>query len=285
MSKFLPVIGLLLNSNLLKLVPFMSSFSNSQQTLKEIAQACELKISDAKYKIEYFEEPFKHIVIDNFFPEEFADLCLSKFPELDHPCWEHANDKDIEVKYRTTWKSEFDIPEGIVDAVRILNSSIVLKAIGDRFSIPKLIPDAYFTGGGLNVTMPGGLLDVHVDGNYHDATGLNRRMNALVYLNKGWQPEWGGEFGAYDSKGEVCLKKIAPLFNRLVIFDSHDFSYHGLPDPIAFPAGTSRKSIILYYYTVQPRPEHQIAVKDPHSALWVKRNLMDKRGKKTRKFS
>lgn len=109
-------------------------------------------------------------------------------------------------------------------------------------------------------------------------------MNALVYLNKGWQPEWGEEFGAYDNKGEVCLKKIAPLFNRLVIFDSHDYSYHGLPDPIAFPAGTSRKSIILYYYTVQPRPEHQIAIKDPHSALWVKRNLMDKRGNKTRDF-
>ena len=262
----------------------MSSSSHSQVALKEMAQSCAKKLIDAKDGIEYFEEQFKHIVIDNFFPEELADICLSKFPELDHPSWEHANDKDIEVKYRTTWKSEFDIPEGIVDAVRILNSSIVLKAIGDRVFIPKLVPDAYFTGGGLNATMPGGLLDVHVDGNYHDATGLNRRMNVLVYLNKGWQPEYGGEFGAYDNKGKVCLKKIAPLFNRLIIFDSHDFSYHGLPDPIAFPAGTSRKSIILYYYTVEPRPDHQIAAKDPHSALWVKRNLLDKRGNKTRDF-
>ena len=156
--------------------------------------------------------------------------------------------------------------------------------MGDRFSIPKLIPDAYFTGGGLNVTMPGGLLDVHVDGNYHDAMGLNRRLNAIIYLNKGWQSDWGGEFGAYDNKGEVCLKKVAPLFNRLVIFDSHDFSYHGLPDPITFPTGQSRKSIILYYYTAQARPDHQIVVKDPHSALWVKRNLLDKRGNKTRNF-
>lgn len=126
----------------------MSSFSNSQQTLKEIAQSCAKKISDAKNNIEYFEEPFKYIVIDNFFPEELADICLSKFPELDQPGCEHANNKDIEVKYRTTWKSEFDIPEGIVDAIRILNSSIVLKAISDKVSIPKLVPDAYFAGGG-----------------------------------------------------------------------------------------------------------------------------------------
>ena len=41
-------------------------------------------------------------------------------------------------------------------------------------NIDKLIPDPYFTGGGLNATISGGLLDVHVDGNYHDATGLNR---------------------------------------------------------------------------------------------------------------
>lgn len=258
--------------------------SHAQKTLKEIAMSCAKKIIDARDGIEYFDEPFKHVVIENFLPEELADICLSEFPELEHSSWEQANDKDIEVKCRTTWQSEFDIPEGIVDAIRVLNSSIVLKAMGDRFSIPKLIPDAYFTGGGLNATKPGGLLDVHVDGNYHDATGLNRRLNALVYLNKGWLPEWGGEFGAYDSKGDICLKKIAPLFNKLVIFDSHDFSYHGLPDPIAFPEGESRKSIILYYYTVQPRPDHQIAVKDPHSALWVKRNQLDKRGNKTRDF-
>ena len=250
-----------------------------------MALSCASKIAGAKSDIAYFDEPYKHIVLDNFLPEELADICLSQFPGLDEPGWEHSNDLDIEVKFRTTWKSEFDIPEGVVDAVRIFNSSIMLKAIGDRIAIPKLIPDPYFTGGGLNVTNRGGLLDVHVDGNYHDATGLNRRVNAIVYLNHGWKPEWGGEFGIYDNKGEVCVKKVAPLFNRLVVFDSHDFSFHGLPDPINFPAETSRKSIILYYYTYSPRPDHQIAEKDPHSALWIKRNLMDKRGQKSRDFT
>lgn len=256
----------------------------SQSNLKEMAISCGEKITEAKNDIEYFDHPFKHIVIDEIFPDELAEICHENFPEPNIYDWEYSNNEDIEIKYRTNWKSEFDIPEGIVDAVRILNSSIVIKALSNRIDIPKLVPDPYFTGGGLNATMPGGLLDVHVDGNYHDATGLNRRLNVLVYLNKGWQSEWGGEFCAYDNKGKHCVKKIAPLFNRLVAFDSHDFSFHGLPDPIAFPSGEFRKSIILYYYTLQPRHKNQIAVNEPHSALWVKRNLTDKHGKKNRDF-
>ncbi len=260
----------------------MSAFT--QQQLGQMAEECATRISQATAGTEYFDEPYKHIVIDNFLDAELASRCLQNFPLPGEPCWEQANDADIEVKLRTTWKSEFEIPETIVDAVRILNSAPVLQAMGNRLNIPKLVPDPYFSGGGLNVTMPGGLLDVHVDGNYHDATGLNRRINAIVYLNPEWHPEWGGEFGIYDRTGEVCVKRVAPLFNRLVIFDSHDYSFHGLPEPLGFPPGTSRKSIILYYYTLARRPEQQVAVNNPHSALWKKRDLLDKRGNKTRAF-
>ena len=69
------------------------------------------------------------------------------------------------------------------------------------------------------------------------------------------------------------------------MFDSHDRSFHGLPDPVNFPQDKPRRSIILYYYTKAPRPDHQIDIEEPHSALWVKRGLHDKRGNKTRAFS
>ena len=113
---------------------------------------------------------------------------------------------------------------------------------------------------------------------------MNRRLNALVYLNPEWQDDWGGEFGVYDESGEHCLKKIAPLFNRLVVFDSHDKSFHGLPDPVNFPEGEPRRSILLYYYTKENRPGEQIVVESPHSALWKKRDLLDKRGSRERNY-
>lgn len=254
----------------------------SQANLNIYSKLSAEKVNSSRDGFEFFRTPYKHLVIDNFLNEDLALSCLENFPAMDDPSWEFANDEDIEIKYRTTWKSEFDIPEGIIDAVRILNGADFLRAISSLFGIEKLMPDPYFSGGGLNVTRKGGLLDVHVDGNYHDASGLNRRMNALLYLNPGWKSEWGGEFGIYDEKGENCLKKVEPLFNRLVVFDSHDKSWHGLPDPVNFPEEMPRRSILLYYYTKESRPDSQIVIEEPHSALWKKKGFRDKRGNQTR---
>lgn len=253
--------------------------------LKEISIELAEKITNATEGVSYFENPYKHIVIDGVFEEDFSKELIKSFPDLNDSSWDHSNDEGIEIKSRSNWQSEFDIPEGIYPAIKIFNSRYILDAMSKKLNIPKLIPDPYFTGGGLNVTEKGGLLDVHIDGNYHDATGLNRRVNLLLYLNQGWQKEFGGEFGLYNEDGEKLIKSIPPLFNRCVIFDTHDKSFHGLPNPVNFPKNNPRRSIILYYYTVATRPKGQNVIREPHSALWKSKNITDKKGKKTRDFS
>jgi Rps23 Pro-64 3,4-dihydroxylase Tpa1-like proline 4-hydroxylase len=254
-----------------------------QATLKLIAQNCAKKIVESKNST-FSDFPFKHVAIDDFFSNDLAEIFMKSFPDLTDGIWEKQNDQDIEIKYRTNFKSEFDIPDGLLSAFRIFNSGVFLNAVSELFEIPKLMPDPYYTGGGLNVTEKGGLLDVHVDGNYHDASGLNRRINVILYLNPGWQEGWGGEFGLYNEDGTKLIKKFGPIFNRLLIFDTHDKSFHGLPDPLNFPADKNRKSIILYYYTKEERPSEFNTFKDPHSALWVKRDVKDKRGNVGRDF-
>ena len=71
--------------------------------------------------------------------------------------------------------------------MKILNSSIILKSLEDIFKIKKILPDPYFMGGGLNISEKGGMLDTHVDGNYNDQTGLNRRLNCIIYFD---QPDY-----------------------------------------------------------------------------------------------
>jgi Rps23 Pro-64 3,4-dihydroxylase Tpa1-like proline 4-hydroxylase len=256
-----------------------------QSDLKKISEKCAKKIKNASKSNQYFEYPFQHIIIDNFLDNILIDKVDANFPQLDDSQWQNSNDEGIEIKSRTNWTSEFDIPDGIVDTIRVFNSSPILKAIGEKLNIPKLIPDPYYTGGGLNITQKNGLLDIHVDGNYHDATGLNRRVNLLLYLNKKWEPDWGGEFGIYENDGEVLHKAVPPIFNRCIIFDTHDKSYHGLPNPLNFPDNQIRRSIILYYYTLAPRPNEDVIVKEPHSALWKSKNFTDKKGRRKREFT
>lgn len=256
----------------------------NQAALKKISQTLSEKIEKVKLNESFYEYPFKHCIIDDFFQESLANQFLNAFPPLDHKIWDKTSDGNIEVKYRTKFESEFDVPDDLMIAFRIFNSAPFLKAISKIFGIPKLMPDPYYTGGGLNVTEKGGLLDVHVDGNYHDASGLNRRVNVILYLNSQWEEGWGGEFGLYNEDGTKLIKKVPPLFNRLLIFDTHDKSFHGLPDPLNFPEGNNRKSIILYYYTKNQRPSEHNIYKDPHSALWVKKNINDKNGNKSRPF-
>lgn len=243
------------------------------------------KITNSAAEGNYFTAPFKHAVIDNAISENLINAMNDSFPSLDDDCWEHTKTPGIEMKSRTTWTSEFDIPDALSFGVRILNSAPILRAMSEMLEIPKLMPDPYFTGGGLNVTEAGGLLDVHVDGNYHDASGMNRRVNALLYLNEIWQPEWGGQFGLYSDDGQTLYKSIDPTFNRLVIFDTHDKSFHGLPNPIVCPPNIVRKSVLLYYYTVAERPSDQNSHADPHSALWRSKGFTDKNGKVRRKFT
>ena len=46
-----------------------------------------------------------------------------------------------------------------------------------------------------------------------------------------------------------CEKKIYPSFNKAVVFNTTDKSYHGHPDPMKLPNSFSRKSVALYFYT------------------------------------
>lgn len=253
--------------------------------LRILADDLSDKIFNAEANNSYFPDPFQHIILDDFLPQETARSLLNEFPKSDDCCWQRSNDIGVEIKARTDWKSEFDIPDGLSHVMRVFNSAPILRAMSAALNIPKLMSDPYYSGGGLNISERGGLLDVHVDGNYHDASGMHRRVNLLYYLNPNWQPSWGGEFGIYDSNGDVLVKAVPPLFNRCVIFDTHDKSYHGLPNPINFPPDDPRRSVLLYYYTVAPRPESQVIENQPHSALWKSKGFMDKRGNRKRDFT
>jgi hypothetical protein len=81
-----------------------------------------------------------------------------------------------------------------------------------------------------------------------------------------------------------CVASYSPIFNKMIIFNVTDNSFHGHPDALNCPEDISRKSIALYFYT-NGRPESEIS--EPHSTIFKKRpsdpiNLEAERLRKTR---
>jgi hypothetical protein len=124
--------------------------------------------------------------------------------------------------------------------------------ISEVTGIPNLIADSGLEGGGLHQSGAGGFLNVHTDFSmHHYHKNWRRRVNLILYLNEGWQEAWGGAIELWDSKMKHCVAKYPPLFNQALIFNTDEKSFHGFPERLLCPSGVSRKSLALYYYTVE----------------------------------
>lgn len=192
-------------------------------------------------------QPYPHLVFENFFDEKRAHSILSEFPRKDQGSWtnyNHINEKKL-------GKSKLDeLPPTIRAAFSELLSEEFSAWLSKLTGIPNLIPDPWLDGGGLHQTERGGFLNVHTDFNkHHKNPTWRRRVNLLVYFNDEWKQEWGGELELWDREMKECRKKVAPAFNRALIFTTDESSFHGYPDPITCPEGITRKSFALYYFT------------------------------------
>jgi len=207
--------------------------------------------------------PYPHIVIDDFFDERILETILAEFPNPRDKNWE-LHDVPQELKLQS--KHERSIPLFTRQFLQSLNSASFLTFLEELTGIEKLIGDPRLEGGGLHQIPAGGKLAIHADFNKHLYYGLDRRLNLLVYLNKNWKDEYGGHFELWDREMTHMVRKVAPLFNRIVIFSTTQYSYHGHPEPLQCPRDVTRKSLALYYYTIG-----DVGTQSRHSTLFQKR--------------
>lgn len=53
----------------------------------------------------------------------------------------------------------------------------------------------------------------------------NRVLSLVTYLNKGWEPDQGGELVIYSSIDDTELVRVTPAFGTLVLFLSEEFPH------------------------------------------------------------
>lgn len=198
-------------------------------------------------------KPCPHILLKDFLETEIAHEAAMQFPRAATEEWtqyKHANENKLGMAKRQLF------PPALGAVVDELNSPEFVAWISELTGIPNLMPDSMLEGGGLHQSGPGGYLNVHTDFSmHHFHTHWRRRVNLILYLNPQWHEEWGGslELWARSAEGKMarCAAKYPPLLNHALIFTTDERSLHGFPDPLTCPEGESRKSLALYYYTVE----------------------------------
>ncbi len=200
-------------------------------------------------------QPFPHIVIDDFLPPCTLQKLLQQYPyDQDLSIWNDATHKDKSSgeyvqKDKRNIRDCLAMPEAYRQLVWELNSHYFLDFLSRMTGIDKLVPDPNLRGAGIHQIGRGGFLKVHADFATHRDFALDRRLNFLLYLNQDWSEEYGGHLELWDKDMQGPPKRVLPILNRCVVFSTTSNSYHGHPKPVTCPEGVYRKSLALYYYT------------------------------------
>ena len=232
--------------------------------------------ADSLQRQSVFVKPFRHIVIENIFTQEYCDsLCAEFNKKFDEGKFTPLKDSAREIVpndvppdglfymirhnvgaptnllFTNAWNCYFaklfNVPTGTEtltafhfhptgDHSSVVHHDSALRA----FDAKNILPNGV-------ITVPG----TEINGNnyYPERDSptyfLSRRAIALIiYLNNDSASDVGGGTGLYESRNAtVPVKIIEPTNNRLLTFDIHHSSYHSF-----LSNKTPRSSIVQWFY-------------------------------------
>jgi Rps23 Pro-64 3,4-dihydroxylase Tpa1-like proline 4-hydroxylase len=197
-------------------------------------------------------DPYPHIVLDNFLEPAAAEAAMNEFPPVDPDQWTnylHTNERKFSNTAPETWGPTL---QRILEE---LNSPRFVRFVGNLIGVDELIADPSLEGGGLHGSTTGGFLNIHSDFTVHPHNRTwRRRANLLLYLNEEWESEYGGDLELWSADMKRCVEKVSPSANRVLIFSTDANSFHGHPEPMRCPPSVTRRSLALYYFTVEKDP-------------------------------
>ena len=201
-------------------------------------------------------KPFPHIFIDDMWDNDF--LKKVALEAISFKNW--AGEKDFFGSKKKKWQNNWDkLPDDTNKFLAYLNQSTFINIIEFITNENGLIGDPHLEGGGIHSTGNDGFLKFHIDFNWNKTLKLYRRINTLVYLNKNWKKDYGGqiELASMSELGKFkSTLSLEPVFNRTLIFITDENSYHGQPNPVCHPLNARRNSIATYYYSSQQQNKH-----------------------------
>ena len=205
------------------------------------------KIENLKLKWE--NDPFPHVIIDNFFPEEIFLKILKEFKKFE-------KQKDIKKNFRTYLEfnkqayGEKDLTNNLKLPVKLLGGKSFIKLLQRNVANIKIssLSEWENYGGYFPLHQMGdeGILGCHVDHSHYKKDYLHI-ANSIFFCSPVWKKSWGGETLLFNKLGLKKIKNIEPLPNRLLIFIHSATSFHGV-NKINCPKNVKRLSFYMDYY-------------------------------------
>jgi Rps23 Pro-64 3,4-dihydroxylase Tpa1-like proline 4-hydroxylase len=217
-------------------------------------------------------EPFDSITIDNGLDDDILRKVVSAVDKVKSSEWigPEASPGCCNEKYRLELNSLVNSKAarkllGLTQSPRFIRFLEALS--GEQGLIPMRFNDRNYVSLGTSFIgiERNGYLVVHNDFDrlaFNSATTnmLYRRVNVLLYLNEDWEDIWQGHFELWSRDAKFPVKRIPPIFNRMVIFTAKDDAFHGHPEPLEVPDGQRRLGVQFVYFTqVAPSEEARVS--------------------------
>ncbi len=235
-------------------------------------------------------QPFDHCVVDDFLKQDVANEIENEFLPYSNEKWFYYKNAIEDKKALNDWNA---FPALTYKLFRELISDNFMSILSDFVGV-KLFQDPGLHGGGWHIHAPGGNLNPHFDYSIHPKAGLQRKLNIIIYMSSDLKEEHGGHLGLWEHDLENnapgrLAKVIQPKFNRAVIFDTTQNSWHGMCKPLVQPIGIYRKSLAVYYLTeppedADPREKALFAAREDQINDLMVKELIEKRAD-SKKFS
>lgn len=195
----------------------------------------------------YAAKPFEHLVLKDIFSAQLLDMVHEEFDLFAKDTIGESEDARKKILRSQTSPALGPASQLYFSAV---NSGPFLEALAAISKTPGLVADVTLKNGGLHETRAGGRFDVHLDYATDERTCIPNKLVLLTYLNRDWQPEYGGNLELWNKK--KCVAEVAPDFGTSILFMHSNRSFHGHPAALTPPPGRTRRSVASYYYAHPP---------------------------------
>jgi Rps23 Pro-64 3,4-dihydroxylase Tpa1-like proline 4-hydroxylase len=198
-----------------------------------------------KGNIESFEDGnFKYWVIDNLLPDEIAIKIARAFPEEDK-----LRQRDSLREYKRVGV-DFDSYDKLMEQITcVFHDADIVNCIEDVTGIQQMIPDGELYAGGLSSMTKNSFLNPHLDNSHDDSRTHYRVLNLLYYVSEDWKTENGGNLVLFPYGMDKDSVTVTSFFNRLVLMETHDKSYHGVSK---VKSEVPRRCVSNYYFSKKP---------------------------------